>query len=343
MGHTIRTVAVLFLAIALLAWFMRGADFSQVWLRMLAVSPRDLALAASLLVPMMFVRAVRWRCLLRPVGPVGVGAALRTTVIGFAVSNILPARAGEVLRPYLLARMERLSVTSTFATVVVERVLDLVAVLALLGLSVWSVGDPELSSGLLRTVEVSATLAGVGAVLALVLMWVLASHPERIGALVLLTQRVLPHAFAHGLSRIARLFSEGLAVSRMPGALSEAVLWSFVLWVMIATQSWMVTSAFGIEMPFTGSFLLQALLVVGIAVPTPGGVGGFHEAYRIGATTFFRAPGDAAVGAALVLHAISFIPTTLAGAFFMARSGLSLRRLRGLAESTPREELPVVP
>ena len=341
MGHTIRTVAVLFLAIALLAWFMRGADFSQVWLRLLAVSPRDLALAASLFVPMMFVRALRWRCLLRPVGPVRVGTALRTTVIGFAVSNILPARAGEVLRPYLLARMERLSVTSTFATVVVERVLDLVAVLALLGLSVWSVGDPGFSSGLLRTVEVSATIAGAGAVFVLALMWVLASHPESIGALVLLTKRVLPHAFAHGLSRIARLFSEGLAVSRMPGALSEAVLWSFALWVMIATQSWMVTSAFGIEMPFTGSFLLQALLVVGIALPTPGGVGGFHEAYRIGATTFFRAPGDAAVGAALVLHAISFIPTTLMGAFFMVRSGLSIRRLRGLTESAQREEVPV--
>ena len=57
-------------------------------------------------------------------------------------------------------------------------------------------------------------------------------------------------------------------------------------------------------MPFTGSFLLIALLVVGVAVPTPGAVGGFHEAFRIGATMFYGAPDDAAVGAAIVLHAV---------------------------------------
>ena len=57
-------------------------------------------------------------------------------------------------------------------------------------------------------------------------------------------------------------------------------------------------------MPFTGSFLIMALLVVGVAVPTPGAVGGFHAAFRLGATTFFGAPDDAAVGAAIVLHAV---------------------------------------
>ena len=62
-----------------------------------------------------------------------------------------------------------------------------------------------------------------------------------------------------------------------------------------------MTRAFGIDMPFAGTFLLQALLVIGVAVPTPGGVGSYHEAYRFGVTTFFGAPNDAAVAAAIVL------------------------------------------
>src|SRR5688572_22254406 len=78
------------------------------------------------------VRAERWKYLLEPLGPTRFRTVFRTTVIGFAASAVLPARAGEVIRPYLLARQEGLSATAAFATIVVERVLDLVAVLLLL-------------------------------------------------------------------------------------------------------------------------------------------------------------------------------------------------------------------
>jgi uncharacterized membrane protein YbhN (UPF0104 family) len=64
--------------------------------------------------------------------------------------------------------------------------------------------------------------------------------------------------------------------------------------------------------------------VVGVAVPTPGGVGGFHEAYRIGATSFFGADNDIAVGAAIVLHAISVGPVIIAGLLFIVQDGLKL-------------------
>ena len=77
-------------------------------------------------------------------------------------------------------------------------------------------------------------------------------------------------------------------------------------------------------MPFTGSFLMIALLVIGVAVPTPGAVGGFHEAFRVGATMFYGAPDDAAVGAAIVLHLFSIGPALLLGLFFAAQEGLEL-------------------
>jgi hypothetical protein len=84
----------------------------------------------------------------------------------------------------------------------------------------------------------------------------------------------------------------------------------------------------------------MAVLVVGVAVPTPGAVGGFHQAYRIGVTAFFGATTSQAVGAAIVLHAVSFVPVTLLGALFMAQEGLSLRGVRGLASGAASEEAP---
>jgi uncharacterized membrane protein YbhN (UPF0104 family) len=84
--------------------------------------------------------------------------------------------------------------------------------------------------------------------------------------------------------------------------------------------------------PFTGSFLITALLVIGVAVPTPGAVGGFHAMFRLGATTFFGAPDDAAVGAAIVLHAFTVGPSLLLGLMFAAQAGLNLTGMRQLAD-----------
>ena len=77
-------------------------------------------------------------------------------------------------------------------------------------------------------------------------------------------------------------------------------------------------------MPFTGGWLMLAPLVVGVAVPTPGGVGGFHEAFRLGATAFFGADNDTAVGAAIVLHAISVVPVVIVGLIFIIQDGLKI-------------------
>jgi len=91
-------------------------------------------------------------------------------------------------------------------------------------------------------------------------------------------------------------------------------------------------------MPYIGAFLLMALLVVGVAVPTPGAVGGFHYFYRLGATAFFGATNDRAIGAAIVLHAVSFGPVTLAGLLFLAQEGLSLSGVTTLVRSSRAEE-----
>jgi hypothetical protein len=83
---------------------------------------------------------------------------------------------------------------------------------------------------------------------------------------------------------------------------------------------------------YLSSFLVTTLLVVGVAVPTPGAVGGFHTMYKFGVVTFFGVPDDRAVGAAVVLHAVSFVPVTLLGLVFMFKEGLTFGRMRQMAE-----------
>jgi glycosyltransferase 2 family protein len=348
----LRTAFVSILALALVAWFLRHANIADVWAQVRQARVDLLVFGFICVMLTYWARAVRWRYLLAPVGYTRFRTVFRTTVIGFAALAILPARVGDVLRPYLLARQEGLATTATFATVVMERVLDLITVLALLAVYVWGfTGDNGLPEHLLRPIEVSATIAAAISAALLGVMWILGTHPERIGALVAAASRVLPGRLSGRIGQLASTFSGGFAAARDPRALFLAVVWSFPLWLAIAAEAWAVTVAFGIDMSFAGTFLLQSLLVIGVAVPTPGGVGSYHEAYRIGVTTFFGAPNDRAVAAAIVTHAISFVPVVLLGVVFMAQDGLSVSGLKDLAgaarkkdkkEGAPGDEVPVL-
>ena len=333
-----RTALVSLLAVGLLVWFLRHANVADVWQQVQRARMDLLAAALGVVASTYWARAIRWRYLLAPIGPTRFRTVFRATIIGFAALGLLPARAGDVLRPYLVSRREGLSLSSTFATIVIERVLDLIAVLALLGLYVAVAADASaMSPALLRSVMLSSSLAGVLAVVLAGLLWLLASHPERIGGMVQAADRVLPHAVAKRLAKVARSFSGGLAIARRPRELAPAVVWSLAIWVLSAAEVWLVTRAFGMTLPFAGSFLLQALLVVGVSVPTPAGAGSYHVAYKYGMMTFFGAPEANAVAGAIVVHAISFVPVILLGLVFMAQDGLSLGRLKALASEAPEE------
>jgi uncharacterized membrane protein YbhN (UPF0104 family) len=140
------------------------------------------------------------------------------------------------------------------------------------------------------------------------------------------------------VAHAAHRFVEGLAVTRDPMHLLVSLLLSIPLWLSIAATVWSVTLAFHMTIPFTGTFLILVLLTVGVAVPTPGNVGGFHEAFRIAATGFYRLPNDRAVAAAIVLHAVVFVPVILLGAWFMFRDGLDFAGMRRMSEEAREME-----
>ena len=329
----VRTVVIALVSVGLLGLFLRGAHLGEVWSEIRQANGPLLVMAAFVTVVTMLFRAIRWQYLLHPLGKTHFRAVFRTTMIGFAAINVLPARAGEVIKPYLLARQEGLNVTSTFATVVVERVLDSVTIVTMLA-SFFLFFDPGMAAadktmyGLIRAGGITV---GIGALGLLGVLFFAAEHPEALGRWAYKLEHVLPGHMTHTLAHLLESFATGLAIVRAPARLFVALLLSVPLWLSIAFGIWLATLAFQIVMPFTGSFLMLALLAVGVSVPTPGGVGAFEAAYRIGATSFYAVPNDRAVGAALVVHAISIVPTVALGFLFLVQEGLNLRGVRRLA------------
>lgn len=339
MRSSVRTILVIAAALALVALFFRNVDLGAVRADIAHARPAWLALSLSAFFLIIAIRARRWQFLLRPLGDASFANAFRAVAVGFAASTVLPARAGELIRPYFLSRHEPMTATGAFATVVLERLLDIVTVLVLLAsfVFVFGRGAAAANPAAFAAVRVAGIVAAAGAAAVLVVLFLVAGRPDTLQAFVARVAAVLPKPAAEGAARIAGKFAAGLAVVRRPQELLVALLWSFPLWLTIAFGIWSVSNAFGLLVPFTGSFLMISLLVIGGAVPTPGAIGGFHEAFRFGATTFFGASNDAAVGAALVLHAFSVGPTLLLGGVFAAQAGLNfgtMRQLAGRAEST---------
>jgi uncharacterized protein (TIRG00374 family) len=339
----IRTLVVIAAAAALVALFLRNVDLWRVGADIVRARPEWLAVSLATMFVNLGIRAIRWQYLLEPLGRTTFGEAFRATAVGFAASSVLPARAGEVIRPYFLARQARhenggadgdgVTATGAFATIIVERLLDVVAVLVLLASYVLVFGRDQGVENPARfaALKWAGATAGGGALAALVVMFVVAGHPLRLRRAAERLERVLPASLADVVARVAERFARGLAVVRRPSRVVVALAWSFPLWLCIAVGIWAAAVAFQLDVPFTGSFLLVAILVLGVAVPTPGAVGGFHAAFRYGVTAFFGAADEPAVGAAIVLHIFSIGPSLLLGLIFAAQEGLNLGGMRRLA------------
>jgi hypothetical protein len=332
MRFHLRTVIVLVLGIALVALFLHEVDLRGVAREIAHARPGWLAVSLGSMFVNLVIRALRWRYLLEPIGQLSFGTTFRATAVGFAARGILPSAAGELVRPYFLSRQTHVSATGAFATVILERLLDMLTVLVLLATFVFGFGRDLTGANpaAYALVTWAGGLAAGTSVIALVVLFMLAGHPDKVSRALERVEISLPSRFAGLLVRIMDKFIAGLAVVRRPGRLLVALAWSFPLWLCIGLGVWAVAMAFRLDVPFSGSFLIIAVLVLGVAVPTPGAVGGFHEAFRFAATEFFAAPNNAAVGAAIVLHAFSVGSALALGLIFAVQAGLNMTGMRQL-------------
>jgi glycosyltransferase 2 family protein len=334
MPSPVRTLLVLAAVAALFVLFLWNVDLRAVGVGIAHARPEWLVLSLAMFALNLLVRSRRWQFLLAPLAHVSFANSFRATAVGFGANNLLPARAGEVMRPYFLSRHEPVSATAAFATIILERLLDVVAVLALLAsyILLFGRGQAVADPAALAAVRWAGVVAAAAAVAVLGALLFLSGRPDGLDRVLGALEHMLPAALVGLARRLVDKFSTGLAVVRRPSQLLPALFWSFPLWLIIGVGIWSGARAFDLPVPFTGSFLMIAILVIGGAVPTPGAIGGFHEAFRVGATTFFGAREESAVGAALVLHAISVTPSIVLGSVFLAQAGLSFGTMRQLAD-----------
>jgi uncharacterized protein (TIRG00374 family) len=317
------------LALLLLGFFFRGVDWASLGAALRGARLLPLAGLVIATLAVYTVRAWRWGDLLLPLGRVRFQDLFSATMVGFASGLLIP-RAGELVRPWLVSRRYPIPTSAGFATISLERLFDLITVLALFAAYLFVLPTPaaQVESRLTQVVTLGGAATGAVALGALVFLLALHANAERVTGTLERWLTRAPRWLAEPSSRVLRAFSFGLAVLRAPlSHLGKIALQSLALWLQIALGFHLNHAAFGIELPFHATFLLMAFLVVGVAIPTPGMVGGFHAFYMLALADVYSVPRATAAAAAVAAHALSNLPILVFGLVLLGREGLSLGRV----------------
>lgn len=273
-----------------------------------------IALAAALTPLSLWVRARRWRYLFPArARPPGLVAAI---MIGYMVNNVLPLRAGELARVYVVARRWGHGFWMVLATTVVERLLDGLAVVLMVSALVLLVPVPGyLQAGALLLLAVNA--AGM------VMLGLCAWRPQPVLRGLAWVLRRWPRA-RHGAERVFERFTRGLEGVRTAAHLPPLAAWTVVVWLVPAAIVWVTMRAMGLSLPAAAPWTVLAFVGLSVSIPSaPGFVGVFHAAATL-ALEVFGVPRAEGLGFALLLHAVGFVPVTLVGWIVLLREHMTL-------------------
>lgn len=296
---------------------------------------RMLLLSMGMILLHIYFRTVRWQWLLKPMGQVAFWPACRALLIGITGNTVLPARAGEFLRAYVLGRSTGLAKTGVFATLVVERIFDgLTVLLVLLVVIIWGVHNERL-----QLIGILGAIFYVGVMVGLIVFML-----KRHWADALINKFLPPHLAKRVLGLLDG-FSSGLAVLKNPSQLAMVTFWNMLTWGIILISFWfgLLAFDFGSPLPWQAPVLMLPAMALGLTVPAaPGGVGLVQAAIKLTLDlTYAGLPvasnfQESVAAAGILIHFTQFAPEVIPGIFCFMYEGLSTREVsagRGLGQS----------
>jgi uncharacterized protein (TIRG00374 family) len=326
----LKSLLILAVGAGLVYWFARRLDWQEVGTHLRAARIWPLLVAACLINLTLLVRAFRWQAFLAPITHVSLRNAFAATSVGFG-SVFVIGRAGEVVRPMVLTLRERLRLSATIATVMIERIYDMSAVIGLFAINLLFFKMPSGKADDLRTFN---SIRSTGLILSLavaggiVLLIILRLRAEIIINFLERKSSRLPRKLVRPLLNLINHLSEGLSVLLDGRELVTTILYTLMIWGLVTGETWLVLMAFGLDFPLSYVIFVLGFGLVGSVVPTPGGSAGAFHAAAAAALTFLGLERNFAASVAIIFHLISFGPPFLIGLFYLVRDGIGLGQLR---------------
>ncbi len=327
MNRTVRIALSVAISALFLGFAVRGVDWSKAGAALAGAHYLYVVPILAITVWSLYIRAQRWRILLRPIGTPAMRTLVAATNIGFMANMVLPLRIGEVVRPVLLSRKEKEPLGGILATIVLERIFDMFAILFLFGVSAAtvSVSDAVRQWGY----RLCGLAVLIGAAVAFI-RW------QEALALRLLhyVLRPLPTRLAEPVDHFSRGFVQALEILDSPLTFVQLLGWSLYLWLVISAIYLCGVLAFELPVPLiVGSIVVTAIIAIAVSAPSaPGYIGAFQVGCTLSLAIFGVSESDA-FAYSIVLHVTQFVGVVGAGLYSLAREGMTLGQLEKVSEA----------
>jgi uncharacterized protein (TIRG00374 family) len=264
----------------------------------------------------LWVRTWRWQYTLRPIQRVPVSTLFPMVCIGYFGNNVFPLRAGELLRSYVLKRRTQIAISTSLATVVVERVTDGLVMLLFVFLALPFAPMPPV----FRNAVVAMTMLFLAATV--LFMW-MASQPERFERFYqICANRLLRGRLRQAADNVYHRFMLGLRSLSHPSDVVMIFLTSVLIWLLETVKYWFVMHAFEFTTSFLVLMLMNGLVNLATTLPAAPGYIGTFDTPGIKTLTAFGVDPSLAASYTFTLHAALWVPVTLLGGYYFWREQL---------------------
>lgn len=323
-------ISIFFLYLAL-----QGLHLGNVWQAVKQAKLFWLLPAIAVYFVGVWVRAWRWHYLLKPLKSIPTKTMFPIVTIGYFGNNVYPARAGEVLRAYVLKRREGTPISASLATIIVERVFDGVVMLTFVFFNLPELAKLTTDSGFIGNIQ-SLAFWGAIAFLGVLLVFLLAAmFPQTTEKIASRLINLLPIKMANKIQPLMMRFLQGLECLRSPKEALMIFFTSAIIWLLETGKYWFIMLAFPFKVSFFALMLMNGIVNLATTIPSAPGYVGTFDAPGIALLQAYQIPGDVAAAYTLVLHVALWLPITLLGAYYFAHEGLKWGQKY---DTTPEEE-----
>lgn len=313
------------LTIFFLYLFLKNANLEDVWRILKSTDPKWLVVALLINFSAILFRTVRWRVLLDPHHPPPLYATFFATTVGYMLSTILPIRASDVARPALLARRSDVRFSGALGTVLMERVVDLYSILLLFVVFAIRRWNDFSQNRLFFIVQAGAVASAILLTALTSLILGLRFFRPGIRRLHEFIGRIIPLRFRESWMFFFDRFVQTLEITHHSRPFAKVLICTAGIWFCLTSQFIFTVLALHHPLPWDSAIFVSGLTTVGLAIPTPGGVGGFHKACQLVLTNFYGFDIDSSVATAVLFHVVGTLPVLVTGLVLFAREGLRWR------------------
>lgn len=279
-----------------------------------------------------FIRAIRWRFLLRSIKTIDLGHLFSAVMIGTMANFIFPARLGEFVRAYVLGERTGLRKSAAFATIVVERIFDGLTILFFLAVILIFFTFP-FPQWLQQAFYLSFALYLI-ALLGLILF---SLFPQKFMGWIQIPIKIFPEKLREKIMHMVESFTHGLEIFKSRKDILISSLLSIVLWIPMGFLVYSMFFTIGINLSIPVAFFLLVMLCLGVMIPSAPGFIGIVQFVFVAGMALFDVPKPQALAYSFLYHISQYIPLVVVGFFFLFKEGLSLGQI-GKSSASVQEE-----